>query len=111
MTPAIDQIKNKLLAQSPEKIILFGSYARGNPAKESDIDLMVVTSDEFIPASFKEKSNIYLRVAKSISELRKKYSIDLVVHTKPMHQRFIELNSLFAQEIQQNGVVLYEKNN
>jgi len=26
----------------PDKIILFGSYAYGNPSKESDIDLLII---------------------------------------------------------------------
>jgi len=29
----------------PDKIILFGSYANGNPTKDSDIDLLVVKDD------------------------------------------------------------------
>jgi len=100
----------KLKQTKPEKIILFGSYAYGEPSKESDLDILVVTSDEFIPSSFKEKSLIYLRIARTISDIRKKFPVDLIVHTKFMHQRFIEINSLFAQEITTKGKVLYERN-
>ena len=32
-----------------DQIILFGSYAYGTPNEDSDIDLYVVTKDEFIP--------------------------------------------------------------
>ena len=32
-----------------EKIILFGSYAYGDPTDESDLDILVVTGDDFIP--------------------------------------------------------------
>ena len=35
----VEQIKTKF---KPEKIILFGSYAHGNPRPESDVDLLVV---------------------------------------------------------------------
>jgi predicted nucleotidyltransferase len=28
-----------------ERIILYGSYARGNPGEDSDIDLIVISSD------------------------------------------------------------------
>jgi len=100
----------KLLPTQPEKIILFGSYAYGEPNINSDIDILVVTGDEFIPASFSEKSKIYLRISKAISEIKEKFPVDLIVHTKPMHRKFIEIDSLFARELQLKGKVLYEKN-
>ena len=101
----------KLKTTNPEKIILFGSYANGNPSSDSDLDILVVTGENFIPSSFSEKSKIYLRVSRSISEIKKEFPVDLIVHTKAMHQRFIELNSLFARELLSEGKVLYEKIN
>lgn len=110
-TRYIPLIVENLISTEPEKIILFGSYAYGNPNDSSDLDILVVTGDDFIPSSFSEKSKIYLRIASSISEFRKKIPIDLIVHTKEMHRKFIELNSMFARELLTNGKVLYEKNN
>ncbi|MDP1623311.1 MAG: nucleotidyltransferase domain-containing protein [Bacteroidales bacterium] len=101
----------KLKTTDPEKIILFGSYAYGDPAADSDLDILVVTSDDFIPSSFSAKSEIYLKISRSISEIKKEFPVDLIVHTKAMHQRFIEVNSLFAREIVSRGKLLYEKNN
>ncbi len=100
-----------LKSTKPEKIILFGSYAYGNPDEGSDLDILVVTGDDFIPSDFSEKSKIYLKVACTISEIRKKIPVDLIVHTKGMHNKFIKLNSLFARELLTNGIVLYEKDN
>jgi predicted nucleotidyltransferase len=101
----------KLKTTDPEKIILFGSYAYGEPVPDSDLDILVVTGDNFIPSSFSEKSKIYLNISKSISEIKKEFPVDLIVHTKAMHQKFIEINSLFAREILSKGMILYEKNN
>jgi len=109
-TRYIPLIVDKLLATQPEKIILFGSYAYGEPTINSDIDILVVTGDEIIPASFSEKSKIYLRISKAISEIKEKFPVDLIVHTKPMHRKFIEIDSLFARELQLKGKVLYENN-
>jgi predicted nucleotidyltransferase len=109
-TRYIPLIVDKLLATQPEKIILFGSYAYGEPNINSDLDILVVTGDENIPASFSEKSKIYLRISKAISDIKKEFSVDLIVHTKPMHQKFIEIDSLFARELLSKGKVLYEKN-
>lgn len=102
-------IVEKLKSTHPEKIILFGSYAYGVPNENSDIDIMVVTSEEKMPVNFKEKSQIYLMVSKSISEIKREIPIDLIVHTKAMHEKFIELNSTFSQELIQKGQILYEK--
>jgi predicted nucleotidyltransferase len=107
----ISEIVERLKETNPEKIILFGSYAYGEPSDFSDLDILVVTADEIIPSSFEEKSRIYLKISKTISEIKKEFPVDLIVHTKPMHQRFIDNNSLFARELLIKGKVLYEKNN
>ena len=98
-------IKN-LKHTKPEKIILFGSYAYGNPSEDSDLDILVVTGDNFIPKSFTEKSLIYLRTSKAISNIKREFPVDLIVHTIPMHKRFIENDSLFARELLTKGKVL-----
>jgi len=100
------EIVERLKPLQPERIILFGSYAYGNPTEDSDIDLYVVTNDDFIPQSWKEKNSIYLNVSKKIRDLRKQTPIDLIVHTKKMHEKFIHLNSFFSREINQGGIRL-----
>ena len=107
----IPQIVEMLKKTKPEKIILFGSYAYGKPAENSDLDILVVTGDDIIPSSFNEKSKIYLRISRAISDIKKEIPVDLIVHTKPMHQKFIQNNSLFARELMSKGKVLYERYN
>lgn len=104
-------IIEKLEVMKPHKAILFGSYAWGNPGPSSDIDLLIVTKDDFIPASFHEKNLIYCKWAKVFEEIEKDFPLDLVVHTIPMHQKFLRLNSYFSKEIVQKGKVLYETDN
>jgi predicted nucleotidyltransferase len=41
--PFLDQIvKTIITTVKPDKIILFGSYARGDYGKDSDIDIMIL---------------------------------------------------------------------
>lgn len=89
-----------------DRVILFGSHAYGTPHKNSDIDLYVVTNDEFIPQNYKEKRALVWKVSKAILNIRKKYAVDLLVHTKKMHRKFIELQSSFSKEILEQGRVL-----
>ena len=94
------QIKDALKPLRPEKVILFGSYAWGRPTEDSDIDLYVVTQDDFTPATWREKRDIVRSVSNRILDLRTQYAIDLLVHTKPMHRRFLEIDSSFARQIE-----------
>jgi len=104
-------IVERLKTIRPYKVILIGSYASGNTHVDSDIDLIVVTSDDYFPKSYKEKSDIYLRVSNILTDLVRKMPIDLIVYTKPMYDRFNELGSLFSKEVLQKGIVLYEAGN
>lgn len=104
-----NQIINSLGKIHPYKIILFGSHAYGNPDENSDIDLLVVTKDEILPRNFAEKNLIYLMVSNAITNIEKSIPIDLVVHTKPMHKKFLELGSMFSKKITSKGIVLYEE--
>jgi len=90
----------------PKKIILFGSHAWGNPDKNSDIDIYIVTSDDFTPKNFSEKMDVKLKVTRQLFEFRKKYSLDLLVHTIPMHEKFLTLDSSFARQIMLEGIEL-----
>jgi len=94
-----------------ERVILFGSYAYGSPTDDSDIDLLVVTSDDFIPQTFAEKKIINLRVNNALAFIRDLYPLDIIVHTRPMHQEFLIQAGSFQREIAAKGIVLYEKNN
>jgi len=107
----IQEIINKLKIINPYLIILFGSYAYGTPNEDSDIDILVVTQDDFIPKTFSERLEFRLSIKKIIRETSKKVPIDLLVYSRPMFQHFKELNSSFAKEILTNGKKLYENNN
>ena len=64
-------IVNKLKPLELQQITLFGSFAYGEPNKDSDIDLYVVTSDDFIPKNYAQSMSIRLRVANALEELQK----------------------------------------
>ena len=101
---------NRLRQLDLYKVILFGSCVHGTWTEGSDIDLFVVLNTGGIPESYREKSNLYLQVSKVIRDVRQQIPIDLIVHTKTMYEKFIEMDSLFAKEIKTNSRVLYEKN-
>jgi predicted nucleotidyltransferase len=107
----IIQIYNSLQNTNVSKVILFGSYAKGTQTADSDIDLLVVTNDNFIPSSFAEKMQMKLKIAKTLHTIRKNTDIDLIVYSKPMYDKFVELDSSFKREVFSTGTIIYEANN
>jgi len=95
---------------NPYLILLFGSYAYGTPHQDSDIDLLVVTNDNYIPKDYNEHTQLYLKVSKVIRPIKKHIAIDLIVHTLPMYELFIKQNSSFGNEITSKGKIIYESN-
>ena len=103
----IEEITSELVSRFKElslsRVILFGSYAWGQPAENSDIDIYIVTGDNFLPSSWKQKRDIVRNISDRIIDLRMKYPIDLLVHTEPMHKKFVETKSSFAEQIMEEG--------
>lgn len=83
----------------PEKIILFGSYAYGNPSEESDLDLLVVLPFEGRP--------VYKSV-EILEMLHPTVPLDLIVRTPEQLATRLALHDFFLQEIIQKGKVIYE---
>ncbi len=104
----IDQLKRRISELNPHLILLFGSHASGTAGEDSDIDLIVVTKDEFIPDNFKERIDLQLRVSEHIFDIAKKVPVDLIVYTLPMYKKLLEQNNGFANDVKTKGKVIYE---
>lgn len=102
----LKRIRQSFRSLDLERVIVFGSYAWGEPHKDSDIDLFVVTHDDFIPSNFREKNEIYLNVARNLYDIEKEVPIDLIVHTRQMHRRFSEMNGGFYRKIMRDGIII-----
>jgi uncharacterized protein len=104
----IDQLKRRISELNPHLILLFGSHASGTSDEDSDIDLLVVTKDEFIPENFNERIDLQLKVSEHIFDIAKKVPLDLLVYTLPMYRKFLEQNNEFAKDVRTKGKILYE---
>lgn len=110
MNAHLDQLKKELVKRlqpiDPKQIILFGSWANGVAGEESDVDVYVVTKDQFVPKNYSEKRALVRKVSRPLNDLRQQIAIDLLVHTAAMNEKFYALNSSFARDIQEKGVPL-----
>jgi predicted nucleotidyltransferase len=73
------RIVDALAPLQPEKVILFGSYAWAEPTADSDVDLYVVTQDDFLPATYEKRMQTHLKAAAVLREINKSVPIDLIV--------------------------------
>jgi predicted nucleotidyltransferase len=98
------QIRESLRALHPEKVIVFGSYVRGEADRDSDIDLIVVLDSDTVPATYHERMMNRLLVRRALDDLNRDYALDVLVYTIPEWKRFQESDSAFAKEIASRGV-------
>ncbi len=85
-----------------QRVILFGSYARGNAAPDSDVDILVI-------GAFEGRSvdrSVEIRM-----KLRPGFPMDLLVRTPQKVRERIEMGDAFMREILDQGKVLYEADN
>ncbi len=83
----------------PEKIILFGSYAYGNPQDDSDVDLLVILPYE--GSRFRQTWEI-------LKKIQPNFAIDLLVRTAVEVEQRLAWNDFFMREIIEKGKVIYE---
>lgn len=85
----------------PERIILFGSYASGQPTEDSDVDLLVILPFQELPV----QKAIAIR-----QQIKAPFPLDLIARTPEQIQQRLEMGDFFIQDIMKNGRVLYEAN-
>jgi uncharacterized protein len=83
----------------PQKVILFGSYAYGEPTMDSDVDLLVVMETE---------EPLLQTAAKIAASIDHPFPIDILVRTPRELEAAILRHGIFATEIATKGIVLYE---
>ncbi len=95
------EIKEKIIElENPLKIILFGSYARGEATEKSDLDLLVIENSE-LP---QHKRGIDLRwYLGGIG-----HPFDLIINTPKEFEYLQEYDLSFNATVQREGKVLYE---
>ena len=97
---AIDEVVRQIVEKfKPQKIILFGSYARGDSRPESDVDMLIVL-------------DTLLKETKQSLEIRRylgvMFGLDLVVYTPQHLKDRVEMGDWFLRDVLKEGKVLYE---
>jgi predicted nucleotidyltransferase len=101
--PTLEEIQQvaDLIGESyhPRRIILFGSFARGDAREDSDVDLLIEKETTLNPA--REATDISLHV-------RAPFAVDYIVRTPEFIRQRLEWKDPFITDALHEGKVLYE---
>ena len=97
-------IKRIVRSYRSEKIILFGSYAYGNPTENSDLDLLVVVKSSNLPR-YKRAREIRKHLW-GVTDIPK----DILVYTEEEIEEWKEVEAAFITRVLREGRILYAKN-
>jgi predicted nucleotidyltransferase len=102
MQTVIQQIVARLVREyAPEKIILFGSYAYGQPDEDSDVDLLIIkeTAERFL-----DRMDTVRRMA---TGLHPRIPFEPIVLTPGEVETRLKAGDQFIAEIIEKGEVLH----
>ena len=92
----VDQVASQF---RPSKVILFGSYAYGEPNEDSDVDLLVVMPHR--GSNLQAAGKIRLACPR-------KFAMDLIVQSPAKVRGRLKRGDIFMNAVISRGVVLYE---
>jgi len=106
MSPNIQTILTAMVERivtgfKPERIILFGSNARGTAGTDSDVDLIVVMP------TIESKRKIRLAIREAVSGMG--LSKDILVYTPKEMEHYRSLTGSLVRSAWREGKVLYER--
>jgi len=97
----LDEIVRRLVAEfQPEKIVLFGSHAWGQPDADSDLDLLVI-----VPESDERPIQRDWRARRCLGKVP--HPIDVIVKTRREFEYFRPVVASLEHRIAEEGKVLY----
>jgi predicted nucleotidyltransferase len=100
--PYIDQIVSIITSMaSPDQIVLFGSYARGENNEKSDIDLLILKKN------LKNGNNIIDGLYRSFYDNKIKISVDLLVVDYDKYNNLKNEIGYIYKTINKEGKIIY----
>jgi len=98
----VEEIVHKIVAgYAPQKIILFGSYAYGEPDDASDVDLLIIKDTD------KRPIERWMEVKRLLRDSSRTVSVSPLVYTRQELEQRLAIKDFFIQEVLEKGEVLY----
>lgn len=99
----IEEIVERIVREyKPKKIILFGSYAYGEPTEDSDIDLLIIKDTD------KRAIDRWVEVKRLLRHCSRTVAVSPFVYTEQEIEDRVAVKDFFLEEVLEKGKVLYE---
>jgi len=106
INPLFESVSRSIVQEiDPEKIFIFGSYAKNEQREDSDLDIMVVLKD--IAKYRRSRLNIITSLRKALMEINIPKDI-LVFDEKEIEEWKNSQNHIISRALN-NGICLYER--
>lgn len=92
----VDEVARRFV---PERVVLFGSYAYGQPNADSDVDLLIIMRHQGPGAE---------QAAHIRRTVRAGFPMDLIVRSPATIRQRVKMGDSFVREIMEKGQVLHE---
>jgi len=103
----IDRMARRIVREvDPQRILLFGSWARGEAREYSDVDLLVVERDPFGP--YRSRRQEAARIWRCLSDFR--IPTDILVYSDSEIAQWKDSSHHVIARALREGKVLYESN-
>ncbi len=93
--------RNMASATNAERVILFGSYARGDATEQSDVDLIIIAESDL--PRFKRSRELYKLLKPH------PFAMDIVVYTPIEIEKGEKTKLSFISTVLKEGETLYQK--
>lgn len=105
LTRSIEQeITDRIKANYKIKeLILFGSYAYGNPDEDSDVDLVVILEEKGIAKKYSEILERRVKISKLLLDIERVLPLDILVYTCDEWEEILHTGSSFINEVNAKG--------
>lgn len=113
MPQSLKSIKSKLISAlkpyQPQKIYIYGSYARGQNKKDSDLDVLIIKNTNKQPRQ--RLGDVYSLIysRKNLESRAFNISIEPIVYTPREFEIRKNINDSFIKELVKDAQLIYEK--
>jgi uncharacterized protein len=103
ITSRVCAAAKEVLGGKLEKVILFGSYARGDYDEESDIDIMVIAD-----IALEEAHETWKKIREVTGDLGLEYDVfvSLSMNCSDIFHKYHDISGFYIN-VQKDGVILY----
>jgi len=96
-----DLVQRIVAGYAPQKIILFGSYACGEPDEESDVDLLIIKDTDERPIER------WMTVKRLLRDCKRRIPVSPLVYTPKELEERLAIKDFFIREVLEEGEVVY----